>query len=88
MGKGCDHCHGLGFVGREPVSELLVVDETIEQVILNRSSVRELELVARRNGMRTLWENGLDKVRSGTLSPDELVRIVPKAISDVKAPTV
>lgn len=81
-GTGCDECHGIGYIGRTPVSELLVLDETLEKAILNRASVRELELAACRNGMRTMWENGLAKVAQGILSPDELVRVVPRPISE------
>ena len=81
-GAGCRKCDGLGFIGRMPVAELMIVGEALEQYILEGAPVREIELAAREAGMKTMWEDGLDRVVEGTLSPDELVRVVPKAVSE------
>jgi type II secretory ATPase GspE/PulE/Tfp pilus assembly ATPase PilB-like protein len=81
-GAGCKKCDGLGFIGRMPVAELMIVGEALEQFILEGAPVREIELAARKAGMKTMWEDGLDRVVEGTLSPDELVRVVPKPVSE------
>ena len=64
-GRGCPACADHGYRGRIAVHELLVASETIESKILAQGTAAEIEEVARAEGMRTLLEDGLDKVRAG-----------------------
>ena len=74
-GKGCESCGGIGFQGRLAVHELLVITPDIEQLIVARKSSAEIELKARENGMKSLFEDGFVKVRSGVTTLDELLRV-------------
>src|SRR3974390_2582717 len=63
-GVGCEHCNQTGFFGRMPVSELLVVDEPFREAVLKKLPTSALEEIAIRQGMRTLWQNGLSRALS------------------------
>lgn len=82
-GKGCDACGNTGYHGRIGVYELLVVDNAIEDLIIARSSSTEILNKARENGMLLLFEDGLEKVKAGMTTMEELLRIAapPEVIS-------
>ena len=75
-GKGCQECNNTGYMGRTGVYELFVMNEDFRQFI--STSYRETELLemARANGMRTLVEDGLVKVREGRTTIEELLRVI------------
>ena len=75
-GPGCDHCVHTGFAGRMPVTELLVVDEIFRDAVLKKMPTRALEEVAIQRGMKTLWENGMNRVVTGRTSLEEMVRVL------------
>ena len=69
---GCPACRGTGFRGRLAVAELLVIDEESRQM-MGRSADRQAMLqLARRSGMNTLWEAGMQRVLDGQTSIEEL----------------
>jgi general secretion pathway protein E len=74
-GEGCDACHGSGYKGRVGVFELMEVNDEVRGLILAKADVVSLTAVARRNGMRTLREDGWLKVASGLTTPDEVMRV-------------
>ncbi len=74
-GKGCESCGGIGFQGRLAVHELLVITPDIEALIVARKSSAEIELQARKNGMKSLFEDGFVKVRAGVTTLEELLRV-------------
>ncbi len=73
---GCPRCGGSGYRGRLGVYELLVVSETIGEMIVEGASADALTHQAQRDGMRTLREDGLIKVLRGDTSLEELARAV------------
>jgi type II secretory ATPase GspE/PulE/Tfp pilus assembly ATPase PilB-like protein len=75
-GRGCEHCNQTGFSGRLPVSELLVVDEEFREAVLKKVTTSALEEVAIRQGMRTLWQNGLGRAINGETSLEETIRVL------------
>lgn len=76
-GKGCDHCRGTKFSGRVGVFEFIRVSKEMKDLVLkNPSSVQIWEL-AKRNGSKSLFEDGLVKVRNGITTLEELLRVVP-----------
>jgi len=75
-GAGCDQCNHTGYSGRLPVSELLVVDEPFREAVLKKLPTAGLEEVAIRQGMRTLWQNGLQRAANGETALDEVVRVL------------
>jgi type IV pilus assembly protein PilB len=73
---GCARCGGSGYKGRLGVYELLVVSEQIAEMIVTGASADAIANQARREGMRTLREDGLEKVLRGDTSLEELARAV------------
>jgi len=74
-GKGCATCGGTGFKGRVGVYELLEVSPEIEEMITNRRTSGEINVLARQQGMLTLFEDGLEKVLAGLSTVEELLRV-------------
>jgi general secretion pathway protein E/type IV pilus assembly protein PilB len=74
-GKGCDECRGTGYKGRQGVFELLVVDDEMREMILRREAANRLKKYAIDHGMRTLRDDGWDRVRAGITSAEEVLRI-------------
>jgi len=73
---GCEACGSTGYRGRTAVSELLVIDEPMRSTIGRRhQDQRELELLARNSGFRTLYEDGLAKVAAGETTLQEVLRV-------------
>jgi type II secretory ATPase GspE/PulE/Tfp pilus assembly ATPase PilB-like protein len=74
-GRGCEKCTHTGFYGRSGIYELLEVDNSIHQLIIKNAEARQIREVARKNGMRTLLEDGLIKVKSGMTTINEVFRV-------------
>jgi type IV pilus assembly protein PilB len=73
---GCNRCSGTGYKGRMGVYELLTMSEEVERLFMSGASSEEIRRQARREGMRTLREDGVLKVLNGLTSLDELARTV------------
>ena len=73
--EGCKICRNTGYKGRTGVFELLVVDDTIRKMIADKKSSQEIKKYAVSNGMRTLYEDGIIKVKNGLTSLDEVMRV-------------
>lgn len=76
LGKGCKACGGTGYRGRMGLYEILTVTSAIRQQIVLSAKEESLWSVAREEGLRTLLEDGLDKVDKGETSLDEVLRVV------------
>jgi type II secretory ATPase GspE/PulE/Tfp pilus assembly ATPase PilB-like protein len=74
-GKGCDACGGTGFRGRIGIYELLAVTPALEALIIRHASSTEINEQARRDGMTTMFEDGLEKVLAGMTTIEELKRV-------------
>lgn len=74
-GKGCENCNGTGYRGRIGVMELLQIDESIRKLIYQKSSSSQIRKRAREIGMRTLREDGIQKVLAGTTTFEEIYRL-------------
>ena len=72
----CMRCGGSGFRGRVGIYELMPITDQLRRLILEKASADELRECARRDGMRTLREDGLDKVRRGMTSLGEVLRVL------------
>ncbi|MDK2857461.1 MAG: type pilus assembly protein PilB [Verrucomicrobiota bacterium] len=73
--KGCPKCGGLGYKGRGALMEILLLDDEIKAKILETAEAGALRELAVRNGMKTLRETGLAKVREGLTTVDEILRV-------------
>ena len=74
--KGCKACRETGFLGRFPIVEILVPNDTIRDFILKGRSDREIMNVARQGGMRAIFEDGMDRVLQGLTTFEEVTRVV------------
>jgi type II secretory ATPase GspE/PulE/Tfp pilus assembly ATPase PilB-like protein len=75
-GAGCDQCNNTGFLGRMPVSELLLATEPFREAVLKKLPTSALETMAIEQGMRTLWQNGLERAVSGQTTLEEVIRVI------------
>ena len=73
--KGCEQCFNSGYSGRVGICEILTMTPLIRGMILKRSRESEIKLAARKEGMRTLREDGLLKVIEGVTSLEEILRL-------------
>jgi general secretion pathway protein E len=74
-GQGCEHCFGTGYHGRVGIFELMQLNEDIRRLIMRNEDASILTDAAKRNGMKTLREDGWHKVSIGTTTPDEVIRV-------------
>jgi type II secretory ATPase GspE/PulE/Tfp pilus assembly ATPase PilB-like protein len=73
---GCGECLNTGFKGRTAVTELLVAEEVFRDAVLQKLPTRALQDVAIRQGMHTMWQNGLRLVASGQTTLEEILRVI------------
>ncbi len=76
---GCEACMGSGYRGRASIEELLVVDDDIRRQVMAHKDSLALTSVAVSKGMKTLWQDGVEKVDAGMTSLEELTRIIDTA---------
>ena len=74
-GRGCEACNHTGYRGRVPIHELLVASDRIKELVQGRARTGELMACARAEGMRTLLQDGIEKVTQG-LTTYQQVRAV------------
>ncbi len=83
---GCPECRETGYQGRRAIFEIFTVTDDIRQLLLANRSTGELRAAARKNGMRSLREDGLRLVRAGTTSLEEVMRVTAEGEEEVLAP--
>jgi type IV pilus assembly protein PilB len=81
---GCNNCAGTGYRGRIALVELMQVTEEVERLTVERRSSDEIRHVAIDQGMRSLRDDGMIKVRMGITSLEEVLRIVEGRSMDVE----
>jgi len=73
-GKGCPKCHATGYRGRLGLFELLIMNDEMRDMIMRNASTGDLREAARKNGMKTLREAGVEGIFSGFTSAEEVIR--------------
>jgi len=73
-GVGCKKCRNTGYAGRIAIQELFVPNEEIMEMINERSSLKKLRAKALRSGMISLQSDGIEKVKVGIISIEEVLR--------------
>jgi type II secretory ATPase GspE/PulE/Tfp pilus assembly ATPase PilB-like protein len=71
---GCEACRGLGYRGRVGIFEILRVDDTIHELIVQKRSARDIRQEALKFGMTTLQQSGWDQLALGRTSLNEIMR--------------
>ncbi len=74
-GAGCEDCRQLGYQGRIAIYELLLVNEALRPLILNRAPASTIAAKAIEMGMRTLRDDGWNKVKAGITTIEEVLRV-------------
>lgn len=74
-GEGCPKCMSSGYKGRVSIYELMVPDEHIHNAIVSKAPAEEIRKLARASGMITLMEDGIEKVRAGLTTVEEVLRV-------------
>jgi type IV pilus assembly protein PilB len=77
--NGCVRCAFTGFRGRIGIYELMVITDGLRRRILDKASADDLRESARLEGMRTLREDGLERIREGVTSVSEVLRVLGTA---------
>jgi general secretion pathway protein E len=72
---GCEECMQTGYAGRTGIHELFTLDDEMHRVIMSGADATLLHAAARRQGMITLYEDGLRKVAAGETSMEEVLRV-------------
>jgi type IV pilus assembly protein PilB len=72
---GCAKCNNIGYRGRGAFMEIMVVDDDIRQLILKAANANAIRDQATRNGMKTLRDVGLQRVKDGDTSIEEVLRV-------------
>jgi type IV pilus assembly protein PilB len=78
IGKGCDACNQTGYKGRIALYEVMTLDEEIKTAIIDGANTMELKAMAIRNGMKSLRQSGLSKLREGITSFQEVLRVTAR----------
>ena len=73
-GKGCEKCNNTGYKGRQGIYELLVMNDTLREMIVAEASLDDFRTACRKFGMRTLRETGMNMIHGGLSTIEEILR--------------
>ncbi len=76
VGAGCNFCANTGYLGRTGIFEVMVMGESIRRLVLSGAGSDEIRAQAHKEGMASLWHDGMLKVKAGTTTPYEVIRNV------------
>ena len=72
-GQGCKACDGTGYLGRLPIFELLIMDDTMRQLIASGAAESEIRALAQQAGGGNLLESGAEKILEGMTTAEEVI---------------
>lgn len=75
VGKGCDVCHQTGYRGRLAIHELVVITDQMKKLMVNQATTQEIRDHVKKSGVRFLIDDGLEKVRQGHTTIEEVLRV-------------
>ncbi|MDD5428356.1 MAG: ATPase, T2SS/T4P/T4SS family [Candidatus Omnitrophica bacterium] len=75
-GKGCKACNNTGYMGRTGIYEILLVNEEIKKLIVQKTSSDVIKEKAAELGMHTLLQDGWTKILSGATTIEEIIRVI------------
>lgn len=75
-GKGCSVCNNTGYSGRTSLFEFIEITPQMQDLITKNPSSRDIEKIARKQGDKPMFEDGVEKVKSGLTTIAEVVRVV------------
>lgn len=74
-GEGCDECRNIGYIGRTGIFELMPMSDELRQLVIKRSSTDVIRQKAIAQRMLPLRESGLQKIKDGTTTVEEVLRV-------------
>ena len=74
--KGCEYCRSTGYVGRVAIHEMLLINQELRQLISERADLGKIREASKKAGMKSLVEDGLEKVAEGITSIEEVMSSV------------
>ncbi|HZR83064.1 MAG TPA: type II secretion system ATPase GspE [Candidatus Binatia bacterium] len=74
-GEGCGECKGTGYRGRTGIHEILVVDDEVRSLVMQRADASAVRRLATGRGMATLRDDGAAKVRASVTTAEEVLRV-------------
>jgi len=72
---GCEQCGGTGFRGRLAILEFLVMSDEVRRLVMSHAQARQIEEVALREGMHTMYDDGIRKALMGLTTVEEVLRV-------------
>ena len=72
---GCEQCSNTGFKGRIPIFEIMLMTTDIGKLTVERADAKIIETQAEKDGMTTLFQDGLRKVKSGLTTIEEVLAV-------------
>jgi general secretion pathway protein E len=82
-GEGCEKCKGRGYLGRTGIYELLIIDNEVRQMITERIDSQTIKNFAVSRGMKTLRQDGIEKVIKGITTLEEVLRVTQRDYADI-----
>jgi general secretion pathway protein E len=83
QGAGCDACLSTGYKGRTGIFELLLIDDEIKDLIIQRRGAHVIKQAALSKGMTTLREDGLRRTLAGVTTLEEVYRVTQDSVKAV-----
>ena len=76
-GKGCNACRGIGYLGQTAVFEVMPITSEIRELMLKKPAAAEFSALSKKQGVRSFFEDGIEKVKGGVTTLKELLRVAP-----------
>ena len=73
---GCKLCNNTGYKGRTCISEVIVINDIIKDLIMHNKTPEEIALSAEQNGFQSMFEDGIEKALNGSTSLEEILRVI------------
>ncbi|MFC1924960.1 GspE/PulE family protein, partial [Chloroflexota bacterium] len=74
VGSGCNACSKTGYLGRVPISEIMVMNHELRSAVMKGASSDEIRQIAKNSGMLNMWRDGMLKAQAGITTPSEVMR--------------
>jgi len=88
VGKGCEKCRGIGYIGRMGIHELLIMTDELRDLVQKTQDSHTIKKVAVENGMLTLRQSAVHKVLNGLTSIEEAVQKTQTEELEVEEPDI
>jgi general secretion pathway protein E len=73
--RGCEACGGTGYLGRLVIAEVLLMSDALRHAVLSHATTTEIQRLAQREGMATMYQDGVRKALAGLTSLEDVIRV-------------